>query len=231
MIKRMSRSEDLTYLRQAIDAQYYLGCGSSRAVFGLGEGSGKVLKLALDRAGQLQNKHEAMMAEAYPDLCAEVYGLGRYIIVMEYLEVADSYISWLEEACDEGMGIDEYHEWYCEEHKDDEEYKECDDPFLMALSKDDADYDTLCQMARFADRARDCLCCGADCYQIGFNSDGEFRMYDFGFSEPGALDHPSFEVECEGQIGDIGYYLDGLENSCQILEIAIGRLINGRRSK
>lgn len=234
-MRRLTVSEEIQLLRQAIKADHYLGSGSSRAVFSLGDGSGTVIKVALDRGGYIQNKHEAVVSEEFPYYCATVHAIGKYILVMDYIEIHDYYEGWLERMEDDGddsVGSlrDNYNRDKCSELRfQKKSFDEDYDYFADKLVEDDCDYDTLEKMLTFMRDARDDLGVGGDCYQIGFDPEGNFKLYDFGFVQPNLTDDKCFDMDYDKQIGCIENFSDGLENYTQLCEIAIGRLISRNR--
>ena len=88
-IKRMSKSDEIAYLRDADSIYNFLGNGSSRAVYSLG--NGKCIKVAYDIKGQYQNHIEIELFKKFGNKhLAEIYSYGKYIVVMEEVDVMDS---------------------------------------------------------------------------------------------------------------------------------------------
>lgn len=85
----MSMLEEVEYLKRADSFYDFLGNGSSRVVFSIGDG--KCIKVASDIRGQYQNHVEIELFKKYGgDYLAEIYAYGKYIVVMEEVEPIDS---------------------------------------------------------------------------------------------------------------------------------------------
>lgn len=82
-MKRLSRYEEILIIRAAKENGEFLDNGSSRAVYDIG--NGRVLKIAIDRKGQYQNKTEIELYR-YSDsreYLAAVYAYGKFSVIME----------------------------------------------------------------------------------------------------------------------------------------------------
>lgn len=108
-LKRMSMLEEVEYLKYADSVYSFLGNGSSRVVFSIGDG--KCIKVASDVRGQYQNHVEIELFKKYGgDYLAEIYAYGKYIVVMDEVEPIDSdvediYNYSFEESIDEVANI------------------------------------------------------------------------------------------------------------------------------
>ena len=84
-MKRLTKVEEKQIVEEALKYGAYIGHGSSRAVFSLG--NGKVIKVAYDRKGQYQNHVEIDMYSQYGNkYLTEVYAYGKYIVVAEEVD-------------------------------------------------------------------------------------------------------------------------------------------------
>lgn len=85
-MNRLSRIEEKRIIERAIKMNKFLGSGSSRAVYSLG--NGYCLKVAIDKQGQFQNHTEIRMFKKHGDeFLAEVQSYGKYVVVMEEITV------------------------------------------------------------------------------------------------------------------------------------------------
>ena len=87
-LKRISMLEEVEYLKRADSVCRFLGNGSSRVVFSIGDG--KCIKVASDVRGQYQNHVEIELFKKYGgDYLAEIYAYGKYIVVMDEVDPID----------------------------------------------------------------------------------------------------------------------------------------------
>lgn len=85
----MSMLEEVEYLKRVDSVYDFLGNGSSRVVFSIGDG--KCIKVASDVRGQYQNHVEIELFKKYGgDYLAEIYAYGKYIVVMDEVDPIDS---------------------------------------------------------------------------------------------------------------------------------------------
>lgn len=93
----LTREQEIREIKAAMEDSYYLGNGSSRVVFSIQ--GGKVIKVAFDKAGQLQNRVEV---ENYLEFggkhLAKLHAYGEWIVIQEevlipmpFYEVNDEY--------------------------------------------------------------------------------------------------------------------------------------------
>lgn len=88
-MERLSLQDEYDYLMSAFGKNLFIHNGSSRAVFQFGED--RVIKIALDREGRLQNQNEVdLFKAAGNEYLAEIFAYGRFIIIME--EVREEYM-------------------------------------------------------------------------------------------------------------------------------------------
>lgn len=160
-MRKLSYDEELAMLREVRDNKYeMLDYGSSRIVYKAEfEGRKVVFKVAIAKAGTLQNKHEIEAYEEYGEggLLAEIYAYGEFIVVMELLNDCDRrsdrdsdyYSSYTNSDGEHINGNYAYSDW--------SEYRE----LLYEINGCD------------------------DGVQVGENEDGEYKIYDYGFSSDG----------------------------------------------
>lgn len=93
-LKRMSILEEVEYLKRADNIYKFLGNGSSRVVFSIGDG--KCIKVAFDIKGQYQNHVEIELFKKYGgDYLAEIYAYGKYIVVMDEVDPIDDDVEYM----------------------------------------------------------------------------------------------------------------------------------------
>lgn len=86
-MKKLTTEEELDILNVALNKNEYLDNGSSRIVCELSDG--KVLKIAVDEGGIVQNNREIETFEEFGNqFLAEIFAYGKYVIVMERLDYA-----------------------------------------------------------------------------------------------------------------------------------------------
>jgi hypothetical protein len=115
-MKELTLSEELDLVKKVIDEELdFFDNGSSRVVFDLGDN--KVLKIAMDKQGRLQNQVEV---ETFMDMgnshLAEIFSYGLFINVMEYVEVECAEV--IEDVYNENLSDEEYYEDYVIEYSD-----------------------------------------------------------------------------------------------------------------
>ena len=88
-MERLSLQNEYDYLMSAFGKNLFIHNGSSRAVFQFDDN--KVIKIALDRQGRLQNENEVFLFSNYgKEYLAEIFAYGRFIVIME--EVREEYM-------------------------------------------------------------------------------------------------------------------------------------------
>lgn len=158
-MRRLTKIEEKQILKEALMYGDYLGNGSSRVVYDLG--NGKVIKVAYDRKGQYQNHIEIETFSKYGrQYLAEIYAYGKYIVVAEKLDAEGSLEHPISEydyyvdgeiTCDGEIEIDGLTGSQIEEAMD---------------VKDQLDW---------------ILGCTVDNYQLGIREDGSIAAYDYGY--------------------------------------------------
>jgi hypothetical protein len=90
IMEKLTIQNELRVLQKAFTKNEYIGKGSSRAVYGLDEKT--ILKVVADSGGKLQNKLEAeTYAKHKSDKLAKIYAVGKFILVMERVNLIDDY--------------------------------------------------------------------------------------------------------------------------------------------
>ena len=247
---RLSKSEEINILRQVIAQNEFIGAGSSRAVYGLGED--KVVKVAWDRGGMIQNHYEVEIAKNTPYLTALVYSYGSFIIVAERLvdrhingfDVVGEYEGFLEDIGIEDVGCEDYIDFnYIIDHFDDREYA---DNYQRERQSDLCNWaryrkETVCKVYNFQDFRKDfedlTRTLSDACEELGYTQDNmqmaysesrsAYVLYDAGFN---MNEHDDSDRRFS-MVGNVDYYIYGRDIT---LNDSIGTLIyklsNGRLS-
>src|SRR5690554_313172 len=159
----------------------FIANGSSRAVYEYNDDY--VVKVALDKKGQYQNKVEVNSYRKYGDLhLARIQSYGKHIVVMEKVDMLDYYVVydiWHTENYDE----------YTDEDKDYYERKGIDENLFYKIKET-------------VDALDEWNGTTSDNYQIGVVGD-RVVAYDYGF-ETGSYE------KCVSNFSDLDYY--ALEN-------------------
>lgn len=188
-MRRLTKVEEKQILKEALMYGQYLGNGSSRVVYSLG--NGKVVKVAYDRKGQYQNHIEIETFGQYgKSYLAEIYAYGKYIVVAEEVDADGS----VEEA------INDYNYYVDDGISCDGEveiYGLTGDQIQEAMDvKDQLDW---------------ILGCTADNYQLGVRKDGAIVAYDYGYQPDEHDMSVSEELDwflCEECSYDYDYFLN-----------------------
>lgn len=211
---RLSKQEELNIL-YALNPDDFFDEGSSRKVFKFND---KLVKLAVDEGGRLQNKNELYVAQNYPDLVANIYAYGDLILVVEPLDFynEDEWKPFIDEVCEYGYNEDDGFEYAWEEIIN---YHTNNNNDEFNPSKD------LCKSAfELLTTANGVLGVSSDNGQMGWSKiDNCFKLYDAGF-----LCDEDIKVASSGrnymnltQIGSIQDY-----NDAEAIELAIKTLKN-----
>lgn len=142
------------------NAGNFIGNGSSRAVYEV-EYDGKpcVLKVYLDKAGEVQTNNEIEMYKNYAGMFANIYAIGHCCIVAEKVDLLDGY------AIECAMSGSTYDEYSFNESK-----PELSEP----------EYEELCGLLEMIEGALGSSC---DNDQVGFSKEqGIFVAYDYGYT-------------------------------------------------
>ena len=142
------------------NAGNFIGNGSSRAVYEI-EYDGKpcVLKVYLDKAGEVQTNNEIEMCKNYEGMFANIYAVGHCCIVAEKVDLIDGYVI---ECAVSGCPYDEY--------LDRENEPELSEP----------EYEELCGLLEMIEGALGYSC---DNDQVGFSKEQDiFVAYDYGYT-------------------------------------------------
>lgn len=188
-MKRLNRIEEKQIILKALEIDKFLGRGSSRAVYSLGDGT--CLKIAFDSCGQFQNKTELDAFREYGRAnFAEIHAFGRYVVVMEEVQVFGD----LEEIRYEFEYLDSRYEQEAEDYYDELEamkalYPDQEHKSFMSFSEFErnfevdgltrANYYEIEELKGFLD---DIFGHTSDNYQIGMRDNGTFVAYDYGFN-------------------------------------------------
>lgn len=168
---RLSKQEELNIL-YALNPDDFFDEGSSRKVFKFND---KLVKLAVDDGGRLQNKNEIYMAQNYPNLVANIYAYGDLILVVEPLDFynEDEWKPFINEICEYGY--------------DEGEFTEVWTDFMNDYIDDDDDEcklnQTSCKLAfDLLSQANGVLGITLDNAQMGWSKINNcFKLYDAGF--------------------------------------------------
>ncbi len=206
---RLSKQEELNIL-YALNPDDFFGEGSSRKVFKFND---KLVKLAIDEGGILQNKNELYVAQNHPELVANIYAYGDLILVVEPLDFYNLY-EWqpfIEAVCDCGY--------------DRVEFNDAWNDFIDShiVDKKQSPNQSRCRIAfELFMKANDVLGASGDNYQMGWSKiDNCFKLYDAGFfcdEEIKVASSGRSYMNCS-QIGSIKDYTD-----LEAIEIAIKTL-------
>lgn len=207
---RLSKQEELDILH-ALNPANQCGEGSSRKVF---EFNDKLVKIAIDEGGILQNKNEIYVAQNYPELVANIYAYGDLILVVEPLSFHNAY-EWepfIEEICDYGYEEDEFYDAW--------------DEFMDCHSDDEKEPNqSRCRIAfELLMKANEVLGATCDNYQMGWSEiDNCFKLYDAGFfcNEDIKVASNGSSYINSNQVGSISEYTD-----LEAIEIAIETIEN-----
>lgn len=108
-MKRLSLQDEYDYIMSAWEDNIFIHNGSSRAVFKFGEN--RVIKIALDRQGRLQNENEVFLFSHYGNkYLAEIFAYGRFIVIME--EVREEYMEDMLDLANGDLGTSYTQETY-----------------------------------------------------------------------------------------------------------------------
>ena len=159
----------------------FIANGSSRAVYEYNDDY--VVKVALDKKGQYQNKVEVNSYRKYGDLhLARIQSYGKHIVVMEKVDKLDYYVV--------------YDIWHTENY---DEYTGEDKEYYEAKGIDESLFYKIKETVDALDEWNGTT---SDNYQIGIVGD-RVVAYDYGF-ETGSFD------KCVSNFSDLDYY--ALEN-------------------
>lgn len=208
---RLSKQEELNIL-YALNPDNFFDEGSSRKVFKFND---KLVKLAVDEGGRLQNKNELYVAQNHPELVANIYAYGDLILVVEPLDfyTEDDWRPFVDEVCE--YGYCEFEEAWLDitnAHINDE-----DEP--ITLNKE------LCEAAfNLLMTANEVLGYSLDNDQMGWSKvDNCFKLYDAGFfcDEDIKVASSGRNYANQHQVGSIQDY-----NDAEAIELAIKTLRN-----
>lgn len=166
-MKRLSRYEEILIIRAAQKESKFLSNGSSRAVYDIG--NGRVLKVAIDRKGQYQNKTEIELYRNSNsrEYLAAIYAYGKYCIVMEKVIVTE--YSDMSDLIDGSRYFND----------------DSTDSYLTVAEGLQKFYETPKLKVETFREAYNYLCYEngrtSDNYQIGIRADGSAAAYDYGF--------------------------------------------------
>lgn len=220
--KVLTNREEIEVLKSLTDSKF-LGNGAARAVFalkdtmkeslGINDDRDLVVKLALGLGGLRQNQLETKTFLEYGKSAplAEIVAYGRYIEVMEAVEVTDDYRDFASEGGDPyELAADCYEEGT-------DAFEECYN------NLQDAEEVIGCLESYFG--------CTSDNGQLGRNADGDLVAYDYGFTtELSSGDQVSDISDAIEDDDECARYIDGLinllveENDC--LEDFENRFLN-----
>lgn len=185
-MRRLTKVEEKQIILKALEVDEYLGEGSSRAVYSLGDGT--CVKIANDIRGQFQNKTEIeAFKEHGRERLAEIFAYGKYIVVMEQV---DAYENIYEIVCDFEYAEDNY---YGEEEEhyarlranglcsDDEGWEPFPDFSLQDTVVDGLDASQYKQILELKNWMDYNFGETVDNYQMGMRDDGTFVSYDYGY--------------------------------------------------
>ena len=182
-MKRLTKFEEKQILLKAYNEGNFLGNGSSRAVYSLGDGY--CVKVAIDRKGQFQNHIEVDTYATYGRKnLAEVKAFGKYIVVMEEVQPVSHIIEdaiWLYERrsgstyyssydsdyTNSNTGSDSEYESHTEEEKD--------------LTFEGLTAEEVKEAMMLIEWLDDVMGHTSDNQQIGFARDGRAVAYDYGY--------------------------------------------------
>lgn len=188
-MKRLNRIEEKQIILKALEVDKFLGRGSSRAVYSLGDGT--CLKIAFDSCGQFQNKTELDAFREYGKAnFAEIYAFGRYVVVMEEVQVfgdleeleydfdnlGSRYEQEAEDYYNELEAMKALHSDY--PHKSFMPFSEFERNFEIE-GLNSANYYEIQELKYFLDGIFGYT---SDNYQIGMRDNGTFVAYDYGFN-------------------------------------------------
>lgn len=193
-MKKLTFVEEINILKEIIDNAYeYVGHGSSRAVYLYGD---QIVKIALDEGGINQNKREVELFEEHGgEHLAEIYAVGKYIIVMEYIEEMREDAEWL-------MYRDDFKYIYFKRNN-----KVCFIKRPVFLNKSDKKILAACNFLTYVNGN------SSDSCQVGLSDSGAIKAFDYGY----------LVGEGDSSIGSISDYGD-YENDYAFLEVGIRRL-------
>ena len=185
-MRRLTKIEEKQIILKALEVDEYLGKGSSRAVYSLGDGT--CVKIANDIRGQFQNKTEIEAFRRYgKERLAEIVSYGKFIVVMEQVDAYENIeemVYYFERA--EEDYYDEEADYYERLREnglcpDDEDWKSFPDFSRQDVSIDGFDATQYEQVLKLKDWMDDNFGYTTDNYQMGMRDDGTFVSYDYGY--------------------------------------------------
>lgn len=207
-MKRLSKSEELEYLRRAKDINHCLGYGSSRIVFDCG--NDKVIKVALTNKGQMQNRHELDVYESYPDYCGKIYAYGSYILVCD--KMIEDIHDYLYEMFDDGI--------YPKDTEEIEEFIQDDEDI------DEGTADLIREGMYVAGKLSDIVGWTEDNGQVGLFAGGYVAAFDFGYIPSGSdfEDCSNSNKQHNRQVDDVDMYVWHLGGAFEALQYVVDKI-------
>lgn len=185
-MKRLNKIEEKQIILKALDVDEYLGKGSSRAVYSLGDGT--CVKIANDVRGQFQNKTEIeAFREHGRERLAEIFAYGKYIVVMEQVDAYENIeeiVNDFEYAEDNYYDEEEEHYYKLRENglcSDDEDWKPFPEFSWQKVEVDGLDATQYRQVLKLKNWMDENFGYTDDNYQMGVRDDGTFVSYDYGY--------------------------------------------------
>ena len=185
-MKRLTKIEEKQIILKAYEVNQYLGKGSSRAVYSLGDGT--CVKIASDVRGQFQNKTEIeSFREHGSERLAEIVAYGKFVVVMEQVEAFENLeeiVYDFEYAEDNHYEEEEEHyerlreNGLCSSDEDWEVFPAFSWGDLRIGGIDSTQYGQILDLKEWMD---DTFGCTSDNYQMGMRNDGTFVAYDYGY--------------------------------------------------
>lgn len=210
IVEELSRERELELLTRALNNDEFLGNGSSRAVYSLGDGY--CVKVAIEVAGIKQSKREVALYQDHikefgvdNTRLAHIVAYGKYCLVME--EVIAMEAGDLEDVYSE---YNDFTIWQrISSDKDLPErfgdFLDDDDKFTKSQAEE------LCLVKDFLDEL---VGCSTDNFQLGYNTETRLVAYDYGYTTDDSLQY--IGTRTHGLICDEGEFV--------IIEIAISNL-------
>jgi hypothetical protein len=210
-MKHLSKSEEIAYIKCAQEINHCLGYGSSRIVFDCGDN--KVIKVALTNKGQMQNRHELDVYEAYPDYCGEIFAYGSHILVCD--KMVEDIHDYLYEMFDESI--------YPE---DDEEIED----YIKDQEIDAHTADLIREGMAVAQKLNDVIGWTEDNGQIGYFAGGYVAAFDFGYFPRSCEfeDCNSSQHRHTRQVDDMSQYVWNLGQD-KVLQYVVDKLTHKAR--
>lgn len=158
-MNRLSRVEEYNLIKKAMADDFsFLNNGSSRAVFEIDKDI--VIKIAYDKKGQYQNAMEISRFRNFgSEYLATIYSYGKYVVVMEKLDVLDD--ETVSYAYDEDF--DKIKKYAGNEY----------DPEKYILYSN--------EIIKTVDFLNENIGNSYDNYQVGISKDGRVVSFDYGF--------------------------------------------------